>query len=411
MVTYSLHPDTRTFALVGLMQIYIVSVPILAYLPAGSHVSQGLGITIALFFGVSLLTWGHRLQLSTELVLFAIFVISAFAGGFFAADPPAFLSRQITLIQLLILGVLMLNIFTSNIAGYEMAMRAVTLGLFIAAIIATIWSSDAIGGRFAGTLLNANAFGRAMLIGVGMSLLLRMKASYGPFLQHCLALFFGVQVVFSGSRQAMLGLLILAIFYILTALMAHQGRFLKLLAQAAGILLIAFLLINWIQATPHWHRIENLVGFLQGQEVREGSVYARLDLAKAGLQTWTQSPLFGIGANQFKYHAGQYRLTQAYTHSNFIEILSGFGLVGFILYYSIYAVLTWRIVKDLQTYWAIPTFRRQLLLTMGLWISWLVVEIAAVTYYDKVHWILIGIILVQSHNLRRMQMPNMMNSH
>src|SRR5690606_22989098 len=104
----------------------------------------------------------------------------------------------------------------------------------------------------------------------------------------------------------------------------------------------AFAMINWIQSTPHWRRVENLALFLQGEDVSEGSLYARADFIQAGLELWREHPFFGLGSNQFRYYMPEFGLRETYSHSNPIEILANYGLIGFVLYYSIYARLSWR---------------------------------------------------------------------
>lgn len=55
----------------------------------------------------------------------------------------------------------------------------------------------------------------------------------------------------------------------------------------------------------------------------------------------SEHPVAGVGLFQFNTHS---RYT-AYAHNDYVEVAATTGLVGFLIYYSIFALVAWRLVR------------------------------------------------------------------
>jgi O-antigen ligase len=70
------------------------------------------------------------------------------------------------------------------------------------------------------------------------------------------------------------------------------------------------------------------------------SAFAERDYwRQAGIDGWKQNPVFGYGTEAFRY---DYGIT---SHSTPIDLLYNYGLIGLILFYGVFASLSWRLIQ------------------------------------------------------------------
>lgn len=382
-----------------LLAAYLASVPIAAYSPVGADVSQAIGAVTVAAYVFEVIAHRRPIRLPLELLLFGLFIAYTFVGGVVARDASSFLSRQFTLVQLWILAVVMFNVLILHTSGHVVGLQAVRFGVLGAAMVAMM-TMGTTTGRLAGALGNANTYGLVSLLGIAASLLLPVRAGLSHVLQGGLILFFAWQTMLSGSRKAILGVIGLGALIAIVILLRNAkrpGRFVPavlLVTVAIGVGLA------WIQNTPYWYRVENIARFASGETVNEGSLYERAELANTAVEVWRLHPVIGVGTDQFRYYAGDYGLRQTYSHSNPLEILANFGIVGVLLYYGIYAALTVRIFSGWVRERSTPRKNRFALIGC-IWLTWLAMEVAWVSYYDKLHWITLVLLLVAAYNTRR----------
>ena len=79
-------------------------------------------------------------------------------------------------------------------------------------------------------------------------------------------------------------------------------------------------------------RFNESINALLGQAGGDSSTLSRVSFIETGWRLFKQKVFIGHGVDNFKYVSGFW----VYSHNNFIEILVGLGIVGFVLYYSIY---------------------------------------------------------------------------
>ena len=127
--------------------------------------------------------------------------------------------------------------------------------------------------------------------------------------------------------------------------------------------------------------VRRLEGTLEGRETQK-----RSDLMEDALVVWREEPVFGHGIDQYRY-SGAFT---AYSHNNYTEILANFGVVGFGLFYVIYAVLIARslvgIFRGSEAAWVI----------MAIIVSVLLMDLARVSYTSRTTWLFIVIMAYYS---------------
>ena len=184
----------------------------------------------------------------------------------------------------------------------------------------------------------------------------------------------------TGSRQAlaiMAGGLVLLVF--LTVIRGRSPGEIAILL-AGGILLAAGMLIL-ISRLPAfsgiYKRMLSMVSAMTGVGKTDRSATTRLALIDVGLEQFKRTPILGVGMGSGHLVAWKYLNKYFYLHNNFAEILAGGGLVGFIIYYSIYAYIFACFIRY-RRYSTLETAVCTTLLIMAL-----IEDYASVTYYAK----------------------------
>ena len=129
------------------------------------------------------------------------------------------------------------------------------------------------------------------------------------------------------------------------------------------------------------YRMEQLGKNLSGKGGGDSSSATRANMIIDGWNLYKDRILTGYGINNYRI-VSRYR---TYAHNNFIEILVDTGLIGFVLYYFIY----WNVLKNL---WKTKHDSGKALFCIFL--IRFIMEIAVITYYAKLHWILLAFFLM-----------------
>ena len=151
-----------------------------------------------------------------------------------------------------------------------------------------------------------------------------------------LAVLFGGIMLFTGSRQSLvvliLGMLMYAVLFsknILTTL--------RNLAITIGVIAIVGIIIFNVEGIYEvlGTRIEDLISQILGDSNADGSATERGYFANKALEAFTEYPVFGMGLSNFSVYLSKIGYSNTtWSHNNYLEIMSGLGIVGLILYYS-----------------------------------------------------------------------------
>ena len=85
------------------------------------------------------------------------------------------------------------------------------------------------------------------------------------------------------------------------------------------------------------NRLEGMFGVLKGTGQKEASARIRAEMIEKAMEMFKEKPLLGWGIDGFERYGG---FQGAYSHNNYTETLVSFGLVGFVLIYSVRTFLT-----------------------------------------------------------------------
>lgn len=246
-------------------------------------------------------------------------------------------------------------------------------------------------GRNVGTLTNANTFGRAMVQGVLLALLINMQQQKQllKFILVIIICMLSIAVLGSGSRTALIGL-------VLALVSGAYCAGIKAIFKPGNILFFGISIFagaSYVLSQPErftkvFDRMNILFSFLgisEHIETKEHSLDERSQLMSSAFQVWLDNPM-GIGLDNYRIVGG------VYAHSNFMELLASVGLIGLMIYYfGYYLFYKWLRENTL----AFKLKSQQTLLILAIAIS-VIMDVANVSYYAKTVWLFNAILAGQA---------------
>jgi len=366
-----------------------------------SHISGLTTIMILYGFimmaGFSIYLAFHRLfRPLPEVVVYMVWIIWALSGAAVAIDQALFTTKLMTVIQINFL-LFLISSMVSLKRNASVVMSAIIIGGLIV-LFSSFYTGEFLQAgesdtqtRAAGIVGNANGFAYALMFVVyAVFYFWNRKSStvWRIILLSILALSaFGI--VYSGSRMGIIGFIaFLSLWWIFCARKKLPKHPIKTYAVLVAISFALYLFIDHVLfSTFLGHRI---------QYFQDSSSIKRFECYKEGLNLIIQNPVFGVGLDNFRV----FESFGLYAHSNYIEIASSTGIIGFFIFFSIYFIV-WRrlkriekIYKELQCKYTINLFKASIL-------TILIQSFATVNYYSKLTWIFLGAVIGYSWALER----------
>ena len=182
----------------------------------------------------------------------------------------------------------------------------------------------------------------------------------------------------SGSRKA---LLMMCVGILIMVVKKYGWKKLYKLVIVATLIIVAF---TAVMKLPIFEtvvkRMEGINNLIKG-DGGDASAKARMEMIVDGWNVFKDRIVIGFGANNYK----NVTRFKTYSHNNFIEVLVDFGLVGFALYYLIY-------FRSFKNLWRSQTDASKAL--FSIFLVRFLMEVALVTYYSKLHWVVMAFYLI-----------------
>jgi hypothetical protein len=376
-----------------LLALFIVGAVTVAPLEDWNYAVKALGLLLAVVYLVY--SFRSRVWPSGEVALFGVWITWCLTGVFVSASGVLFQEAWMTVFQIMVLLAIVSGLTSSR---KVFSLNLVCLLIAVAIIGGYSWMtgeySRALTGvdeetRVSGLAMNANEFGWIMILAtVCMAYFWMMPSRLSKF-RHVL-LFVGMAaaglaILLSGSRKAILGLVL---FYVLWPLFCFRkgGTRARRVAiiLAVVISVLVGLAIYWLASElPVAKRFEETYTAIVTGSERSGGLN-RIRLMRIAWEAFSNNPVVGIGlSNYIVYSRG------AAAHSEYAEILADTGLIGFILYFSIYAAL-WIRAGKIAKYCPDPVAVRVARLVRVFLVVVLALSLGRYNYSDKPFWILMG---------------------
>lgn len=230
-------------------------------------------------------------------------------------------------------------------------------------------------GRFSGILDNPNALAILLIYSLFLSLfvlnypqnIIRIT-KIGRFICILNIILCFYTIFMTQSRKGIVfGIMLLIISFLL------KFSVKKFFPYIIGICIIGFLYLLLPNIGTSFEggleRLESVFNIANNSTMIDNSTAMRLYFINEGLKGFIEYPIFGHGINSFRYYY------EYYAHNNYIELLFGTGLVGFLIYYSIHL----NVLKNLLSNW-----KKNFFITLFV-IILLFMDVGYVSYESKLN--------------------------
>lgn len=247
------------------------------------------------------------------------------------------------------------------------------------------WSAGVMGSNFSGENQNSVAF----LVFCAELMAFYEFYSKGKKRYIFLVILFVAFIVMSGSRKALFASVAGPLLFVFFSTYKRNYLF-RIIVIAALAALVIFIVMNDENAyNTIGKRVESMLDFWfedRSHKV-DNSLYMRSYYIQLAQEMFGESPIIGKGMGNFaKIIDAIYDLNGVYSHNNYWQILSELGIVGFFIYYSMYAYIIIKLIKNSFVYKS-----RLSLLFLTFMLLLVVLETGFVTYNSKMPHIVIAI--------------------
>lgn len=192
------------------------------------------------------------------------------------------------------------------------------------------------------TGMNGNMIALCMLFLIFFSFILLQKCPRWKVFTIFVIILMAAMLVLTGCRRAILALFVFFIIYLLLY-GDRKRRALNVLfgLSVVGIVFYLFINVSFLYDIIGFRLLKmfndiGLISLSGNVDVTDYSAELRKEFVPLALAMFKDKPLLGNGYAFFITHNGLNTAIQGYsTHNNYLEILVNYGVVGFIIYYSI----------------------------------------------------------------------------
>lgn len=193
--------------------------------------------------------------------------------------------------------------------------------------------------------------------------------------------FFGLIIILTGTRKVLIPFVYIVFFVNEQLKRNTNNKTLKIIIRMTVGTCILYLCVMNIPVLYNLlgYRIENALLFFELSESTDSSIVVRNRMIDNAIDLFNKRQWFGWGMDYFK-GSDQSGLGY-YSHNNYLEILSGGGIVGFVIYYFRYILLLTKQVKARLV--CREEEKRILTSCIGFFIIMIVLEYWQITYFYR----------------------------
>jgi len=293
-----------------------------------------------------------RFTRSFFLVYILLFVAYCYLSTLWATDIGYVLIQANHLIKTAF-GLLVLYIVFQDQEMNEIILKSIMWGgyILIAFVVATYGISDIrqmilLSERMSNDIMNANQL--AMCISYSCIIHLYYGFVKKWSISHLLLI---PAFMFIPVAQSRKGLLIIAIGVVGVILINNYKKrtpfvgTIKTFIYVIAVLIVGFYLLQLPVFSGLSERVNNLIGFISKNSTSDTSLLARRGLIEIGFDLFKSRPFVGVGIDNARLYTESFYGAQAYLHNNYMEMLAGGGIIGFLIYYSMYFYLIVKLFK------------------------------------------------------------------
>lgn len=363
--------------------------------------SQILFIMFAFLTLITLFIYNNKIIIDKFQIFIFIFFLYTILSFFWSIDDNAAFQKISTLFQLFIMTLLL--IFNNNIVKYE---NYVTSILSISGLVLTIYAYifyglDKViyailnGVRLGEEISQVNVF--AIYVSIFFITCLYKIIYDKKYIFIFIAIFPFLLILSTISKKAILMIVFAYLMLLILKVRKRKRLIIPFIISIFIVLLPMLIEIPFLSNVIE--RLTYMLNIFSDDGVVDNSTLIRKNMIEIGIDLIKKRPLFGYGLDSFKFFYSMIaggRLT--YSHNNFIEISVNLGLFGLFIYYGLF----YKVIKDL--FHQIKKGNEKCILMFTILIVYVLIDIAWVSYYNKLTYILLVFgYIVSNHNKKKSQ--------
>lgn len=370
-----------------------------------NYQTSGFGNTVTnllilLFIGIEfLVVIGHkgRMVYNNSVNSYIFFLLSCMISVTYSFAQKDSLAK-IKTIFILLLFLFALTEFLRNTENIFFMLRAVALSAIIAGIYLLVKSDWATGSRMTGVIGDSNQVGAYLAYSLTVLMYCHKRKLIPAFICFPATILMLSVSILSGSRSStVITLFSIGAFVILTV-KKNKFKPLKLLSLFIFGILILLIIFHLIMTNELLYKIigSRFVSFFEimsggNSSINENSIIERTLMRDLAFQKFTESVGTFFGGNGIGYFSAYYLSLggrYCFCHNNYVELLSGVGIIGTVFYYFPYISSGYYALKNYSSIYKYEAITVIILLIQISLMHWFVVF-----YYQKLEFIFISIII------------------
>ena len=390
------------FKIMSSIKIFIFFIYLLFFyiFGANSETVKYSGIILILFLGLEFIRISKvkKIKYNVPIIIAFIFAFYCFLSNFWAINANLSIDRAKTLFILAIFLTVTYNFFIDIENGEEKLLKiimwaGVVFSIYVISYygVGTYFTKLINGERVGAEINNVNAVGLQTSISCIIAIFYGLydnKKAY--FLLSLIPLIVSLG---TGSRKV---LILIALGVVLMFLLKKdEKKDIKKTIKTIILFIIIIAISIYIVKLPIFsntlERMQGLINGFIGEGTVDHSTQLRKSYIKAGIDQFLKKPMLGVGVANSIYITMEAEGYATYLHNNFVELLATTGIIGFCLYYSIYAyIIIWsmKLLKKKNKY---------INITLVIILVNLILDYGVVSYYAKSTYLyfLLGLITIE----------------
>ena len=350
---------TRKYGFFKLMSmvfltLYIYSLYVIAYSESLNFISDIFFLGAIAFSLLNFIISGDGFKLEYTFFSLLLFVMYAMLTLFWAPSQEGTFGFIVTLVLLFGMYILV----RINIQD-EKDFRIVLWGIFVGTLIMCIYAVMFYGiGEIISRIVVGDRIGQEINQSNGMGIyctVLNILCLYFIMFEKkywCFAILFisAFVQIGAGSRKSFLlmGVALLMLFMF----KSKRGVALRFMAVGIVLLIAVYLVVEFADRESNYflYRIAQIFEVFKDDSsaLTDDSLLTRSGMIEYGIELWSKNPVFGYGPEQYEYFYSLLHGVRRPPHSTFIQVLVGYGIIGFSFFYGIYGFVYSKLIPMLK---------------------------------------------------------------
>jgi O-antigen ligase/polysaccharide polymerase Wzy-like membrane protein len=309
------------------------------HLPGLFTATTVMGLVVGACWIVTILITGRMRQPVAYLFVLGAFIAWTTLTTFWSADPSESMGAVLLWLQSFVFVYILWDLFRTK-AALLAGLQAYVLGAYAAvggALLNYAHSHAfyAYGARYSQGDTNPDGYGFIVALAIPIACYLAASPETPRLLRFLNYGFLPVAfigIALSGARTASVGAAIGLLYGFATLTRLRLVTRLAVVAVLAVALLAVFPIVQPLRS---FQRLGTT-----GTEVAQGDLNGRIELWRAGIDSFKDHPVFGVGADMYR----SVNALGKVAHNSYVSVLVEEGLIGLLLFAAILGIVAWKLL-------------------------------------------------------------------